>query len=941
MNQFWTVTAEKILHWLKVNGEAVREKVVSYAIRKQVERVNEAITKLNQCKDLPAAIKAAQKLSDLKFKHIQLESQVEESLVKSCHRLGDEFILHLAQIIDNKASEIYSMFNKLLKIVYQANTEKVFRLIDRSIEYLESSPSSSPSIFYSFKIIIYHMLNSNLEENAKAVLLRIYRKNLLLMATAECSKSVGSLLELFLKHCVTSSHQAKDNSSVTLVDILQVIKCMSCKPPEIFFNKLLDMIAKGSHNMKNSETILEVMIHSKVKASLVTFNTLLDIYISQKNMKMAWYLFDSLIKNQDPKPDAYTYCTMIGGLRRVQPIDITTIESIFEMYCRQNKPDMIVANCMLDVYVIYGDDSKIHLLIESLNTQYGLMPDHATFNTLIKGCSSTRNLGKAEYYFNELRKAGLKPTKVTFNSLMDICVKSKQLPKAMGYLKEMSQEGLEPDHFSYSILLTGVKSSSSEHIYRQCLTNLMSLLTNVSFSVDEVFFNSVMDVACRFGDTAKVEEVYQIMKQRKVNPSSITFGILIKTYGRAKLGYRVKEVFHDMSSVHNMQPNEVTYGSLLEALIQSDCMHEAEVIFHQLPSKKIKVNPVILATMMKGYSKMGYFQQALDLFETYRSDPTIELNQVCFNTVIDVAVNKRNIRLAEDYFDYMCHNQIRPDLITYSILIKGYSFDKNSRQGVALLKQMMAEGIRPDLRIFNTLLELCSNFKDCGKGLHVFSLMKQSGCQPNLITFGTLVKIYGFCREVEKAFTLLDHMDSLNMQPSVIFFTNLMHISIANRKPDMAVRSFDLMEQYGLVPDQFCANKLMEGLQKTCKNPETVDAIRSRLQSYGVLVGKLQQKRKPENNFKPDHHIDRENRNDSNITPITQQKGEAISFQVNIKPTSDSLPAEISNKLPSDLGKTPLSNSQKDKPRQFGTVIKPNQAHKIGVSKIVKSNLIR
>jgi len=77
------------------------------------------------------------------------------------------------------------------------------------------------------------------------------------------------------------------------VQIFSCISNMEYKPNDIFFNKILDYINKKSCNVKITEYILNIMITNKIKASLVTFNTLLDLYISQGDYKMTWHLFET------------------------------------------------------------------------------------------------------------------------------------------------------------------------------------------------------------------------------------------------------------------------------------------------------------------------------------------------------------------------------------------------------------------------------------------------------------------------------------------------------------------------------------------------------------------------------------------------------------------------------------------------------------------------
>lgn len=50
----------------------------------------------------------------------------------------------------------------------------------------------------------------------------------------------------------------------------------------------------------------------------------------------------------------------------------------------------------------------------------------------------------------------------------------------------------------------------------------------------------------RFGDVQKAVEVFNKMKNMSVEPSSITYGILIKAYGQANMLRKAFETFEEM-----------------------------------------------------------------------------------------------------------------------------------------------------------------------------------------------------------------------------------------------------------------------------------------------------------------------------------------------------------------------------------------------------------
>jgi len=50
---------------------------------------------------------------------------------------------------------------------------------------------------------------------------------------------------------------------------------------------------------------------------------------------------------------------------------------------------------------------------------------------------------------------------------------------------------------------------------------------------------------------------------------------------------------------------------------------------------------------------------------------------------------------------------VRPDLITYSTMIKGYCKDKNIEAALVMLDTMQQENIKADEVLYNSLLDGC------------------------------------------------------------------------------------------------------------------------------------------------------------------------------------------------------------------------------------------
>lgn len=164
-------------------------------------------------------------------------------------------------------------------------------------------------------------------------------------------------------------------------------------------------------------------------------------------------------------------------------------------------------------------------------------PDEITFNTIIKGCALNKDVKLAFSYLEEMRTRGLTPNDVTFNSLIDCCVRSGNMDKAWDLFTQMQDNGIVPDNFTFSTLIKGIKPSKNPKRDLKDLERAFSLLeqikANKTTSPDEILYNCLIDACIRLKDFHRAVSVFNEMNMSEIKPSSVTYGILIKSYGYA------------------------------------------------------------------------------------------------------------------------------------------------------------------------------------------------------------------------------------------------------------------------------------------------------------------------------------------------------------------------------------------------------------------------
>jgi len=193
------------------------------------------------------------------------------------------------------------------------------------------------------------------------------------------------------------------------------------------------------------------------------------------------------------------------------------------------------------------------------------------------------------------------------------------------------------------------------------------------------------------------------------------------------------------------------------------------------------LNTIIYTTMIKAYSKAFRLNKAMKVYETMleesKANPNVAPNSVTYNSLLDCCVRCFDMPLANSLFVTMLESKspsLRPDLITYSTLIKGFCKERNIEQAFVTLQQMEKQGnIKADEVLYNSLLDGCCKSNEVDMALKVYQNMRTLKIRPSNVTYSILVKIYAKARDVNRALQVLEQMKRENLQPGLIVYTCL------------------------------------------------------------------------------------------------------------------------------------------------------------------------
>jgi len=512
----------------------------------------------------------------------------------------------------------------------------------------------------------------------------------------------------------------------------------------------------------------------------------------------------------------------------------------FEILDKINKagltPDISIYNSLLNFCYTKGKYEEAGKLYEEVfDYASPVQPDLSSFNILLKGISiKLENVGQnqeekvklldaAEKVFEDLQERyNYKPNDVTINTKMDILIKGGQINKAWDLFDIMKTKYLvEPDKYSYSTIIKALK-------YEPDLSKLdrtFGILTllkekKVCSSNDEIIFNCLIDVCVKLQRIEKAEMVFRTMKEYNIQPTKITYAVMIRGYGQIYQIDKAFELFEEMKFL-GIEANDVVFGCMLNACIRSSNIKKVSKLYEEMQEKQIKMNIILYTTLIKAYSKGKNFTPALKIYEAMLVDPNIKPNIIVHNAMLDCCVEcicihkmneiyervKKNFLEAEDNSD--CP---KPDLITYSTVIKGYSKAKDMDKVFDIYNFLLnSKEFHLDEVIYNSVLDGCAKTNSFDKAMEVYNTMNKNKVNKSNVTYSILVKIFSNNRQEDKAISLLAEMKLSNIKPGLIVYTCLIQTCLKSKRFNDAIELFEDCKFQGLKPHYVLYNTIVNG----------------------------------------------------------------------------------------------------------------------------------
>merc|ERR1719379_450657 len=397
-----------------------------------------------------------------------------------------------------------------------------------------------------------------------------------------------------------------------------------------------------------------------------------------------------------PNAEIQNYMSLIRAAGRDKDAN-RALDLLAQLKTSEMVLDIAVYNCVLDACVICGEMTRAKRLVEEMATLFTL--DIITYNTLLKGYCSRGRVEEAKAVLVEMESRGLAPNDISLNCLVNAAVSAGKTSEAWEAIGMMQQRGIPVDRFTLAIIMKAVKNGGRS---ARDVSRVLALLdtSGVDVCADEVLLVTVLDMCVRHGEGGRVARIQQAYEESTMQPGAHTYGALIKGCGFLKRVERCYDLWTEMTETRAMEPSEFSLGCMLDALVSNGCVDDAVDLFRRWQGR-VNTNTVMYSTLIKGFACSKVPEKAMSLWSEM-VDMGLKLNTVVYNGLIDAQARVGRMDEVVRLVDAMEADQLAPDSITHSTIIKGYCVKGDLEQALALFKCRQRAGHSSDTIIFNT-----------------------------------------------------------------------------------------------------------------------------------------------------------------------------------------------------------------------------------------------
>jgi len=444
-----------------------------------------------------------------------------------------------------------------------------------------------------------------------------------------------------------------------------------------------------------AQKVVQLMKTAGLSPNCVTFNEFLDACIKY-DIGEVWPMLDEM-KACGVAPNHITCSILLKTIKANSTAK--TVERVLDvMDSMAEEMDEVLLSSVVEACIRAG---RVDLLVPHLKRQCSskrvqVRGPH-TYGSIIRAYGFVNDVAGAWETWREMRTRQIVPTAVTLGCMVEAVVSNGD-PEG-GY--ELIQDMLGDDQCRplvnaviYCSVLKGFghqkKFDRFWFVYEEMLVQ------KVKFSI--VTFNTMVDACSRCCEMSRIPELLRSMVSQGIEPNLITYSAILKGYCQENRLDEAFELMEGMVQTTKFKPDEIMYNTLLDGCARQGLYDRGITLLGDMQKAGVNPSNFTLSVLVKLCSRSKRLLRGFELVQEITSKYGFKPNVHVYGNLIQACIQHKDLRRAFEVLERLLNESIRPDVRTYSLLLRACVSFGEAQDAAGLMRAAVGlRGVHPRL----------------------------------------------------------------------------------------------------------------------------------------------------------------------------------------------------------------------------------------------------
>jgi pentatricopeptide repeat protein len=464
--------------------------------------------------------------------------------------------------------------------------------------------------------------------------------------------------------------------------------------------KVYCALVRGARNAEAAtKVVAEVCANcASLDGILSCHNELLAVAF-QKNCKNVLQLLDKMMA-VGMKPNNVT-CSIL--LKASDPTASSAIldKALGLVDAMDDDMDELLLVSVIEAHIRMGRSDLVRkTLCKQRASRSGLVKSPQAFASLIRASSFLQDIEGIRAIWRDLRTRHVELTSLLVGCMVEGLVQNAGPDDGHELIREIIGDPNTRALVNAVIYGSVIKGFSHQKRFDKVwAVYTEAVRENVSLTI--ATYNCLMDACARCNENSHIPALLEEMGKSGIQPNIITYSAIIKGYCQENRVDRGLELLEEMRTVAGLTPDERIYNTIINGCARQCLYDKGMSILEQMMAEGVAPSNFTLSVLVKLAGRARHLDRAFELCTELKEKFGVQPNVHVYNNLIQACIGQKSLKLDESVklLKRMADERVRPDLRTYSLLLRALMMAGEGRQSVGLIRAAFGlDGIHPLLR---------------------------------------------------------------------------------------------------------------------------------------------------------------------------------------------------------------------------------------------------